>query len=398
MVEMAPERRYRRTCLATLALGIALFASACTGPILARPVAPTPSVPSPAATPTPPDDPRPIVLPRDDGPHHRLTEWWYYTGHLTDQDGGTWGFEYVIFRAERGSFPVSWASHIAITDETKGTFTYAQRSTVGSHVDRSPRGPDGEPIGFDLNVVDIGAAPAASGVRAWTMTGAGGRDRLAARAGLAELTPSGPIDVVLDLELTTNRPAALHDQDGWISFGPAGGSYYYSRTRMDVSGLLTVGDRDLQVTGIAWFDHQWGDFIAVGGGGWDWFAVNLDDGTDVTVSVVRDALKRPVLTYGTVVDADGSTRHVPGDAITLTATGPSWTSERTGATYPSGWSIFIAPEDLVLELTPTVADQELDTRPTTGVVYWEGSQRVSGTRGGVQVGGRGYVELTGYAN
>ncbi|MEK6719257.1 MAG: lipocalin family protein [Chloroflexota bacterium] len=396
---MAPDRQRRRTCLATLVLGVALIASACTGPILARPAAPALSVPAQTSTPAPPDDPRPIVLPRDDGPHARLTEWWYYTGHLTDQDGGTWGFEYVIFRAERGSFPVSWASHIAITDEANGTFTYAQRTALDPWVDNSPIGADGEPTGFDLAIALETPVTQGSGLPAWSMVGGGGRDRLSARMMSTEQTSSAEVaDIVIDLQLSTDRPAALHFNDGWIDFGPAGGSYYYSRTRMDASGQLIVGDRNLQVTGIAWFDHQWGDFIAVGGGGWDWFAVNLDDGTDVTISVVRDAQRRPVLTYGTVVDADGSTRHVPGDAITLTATGPSWTSERTGTTYPSGWSIFIAPEDLVLELTPTVAEQELDTRPTTGVVYWEGSQRVSGTRGGVQVGGRGYVELTGYAN
>ena len=51
-------------------------------PILANPSAPRPSIAPPSAAPSPPADPLPIVLPRDDGPHDRLTEWWYYTGHL----------------------------------------------------------------------------------------------------------------------------------------------------------------------------------------------------------------------------------------------------------------------------------------------------------------------------
>ena len=74
-----------------------------------------------------------------------------------------------------------------------------------------------------------------------------------------------------------------------------------------------------------------------------------------------------------------------------------WTSEATGAAYPSGWRVRVEPLDLDVTVTPTVRDQELDTRATTGVVYWEGSQAITGTRGGVPVSGRGYVELTGYA-
>ena len=100
-----------------------------------------------------------MVLPRDDGPHDRLTEWWYYTGHLEGRaaDGSSheFGFEYVIFRAERGSFPTTWASHFAITDETGDRFLYAQRLEVGEAVDRSPRDADGTPTGFDLALTGI---------------------------------------------------------------------------------------------------------------------------------------------------------------------------------------------------------------------------------------------------
>ena len=135
--------------------------------------APGPSSPSPAPTPAAVADPLPVVLPRDDGPHDRLTEWWYYTGHLRTADGRRFGFEYVIFRAERGAFPTSWASHLAITDETGDRFVYAQRLEVGPAVDRSPRGPDGEPTGFDLSLTGLDPSnPATAGRPAWTMAGA----------------------------------------------------------------------------------------------------------------------------------------------------------------------------------------------------------------------------------
>jgi predicted secreted hydrolase len=150
------------------------------------------------------------------------------------------------------------------------------------------------------------------------------------------------------------------------------------------------------VTGDAWFDHQWGDFISVGAGGWDWFAVNLDDGTDLTVSLVRAADGTYPLVYGTLVDGQGRTRHVGQEDLAVAVT-DEWTSPETGATYPAGWTITLPGEDLEIRLSPTVPQQELDTRATTGVVYWEGSQRVAATRAGSPLGGQAYVELTGYA-
>ena len=392
-------------------LAIALLAGACTsagGPILANPTAPRPSVDAPSAQPSRPLDPVPITLPRDDGPHERLTEWWYYTGHLQTAGGARFGFEDVIFRAERGAFPTSWVSHLAITDETGGRFLYGQRLETGPQVDRSPRDAGGVPSGFDLTLsparsasaaaASAAAASAAAAPAPWSMSGGGGTDRL-----LATLTPDeaaragSPGGLALDLAIRSTKSAALHGNDGWIDFGPAGGSYYYSRTSMTASGTLLLDGVALTVTGSAWFDHQWGDFISVGGGGWDWFAVNLDDGTDLTLSLVRDADGTYPLIYGTVVAADGTVSHLDRQAFTVETT-RHWTSPATGAIYPAGWTVDVPGLGLAIDLAPTVADQELDTRGTTGVVYWEGSQRVAATRNGIRLGGQAYVELTGYAS
>jgi predicted secreted hydrolase len=367
-----------------VATSMAIIAVACGGPILAVPPAERPtSAPVPSPIPATPD-PVAVVLPFDDGPHDRLTEWWYYTGHLTDADGGRWGFEFVVFRAERGGgLPVSWASHLAFTDEDEGRFVYGERTEIGPQVDRSAVTTPGS--GFDLTVSGDAADP--GGSQPWQMRGGDGSDSLL--AGL----DGGP---GLELELRGERPAALHDTDGWIDFGPAGGSYYYSRTRMEAKGTLQIDDRRVGVDGLAWFDHQWGDFIAVGGGGWDWFAVNLEDGTDITLSLVRDRDGTYPLVYGTVVERDGEVRHLPRDAFSVKVTS-DWTSAATGTTYPAGWLVELPGERLRIELEPTVPAQELDTRASTGVVYWEGSQRVRAVRDGQPLGGQAYVELTGYA-
>jgi len=368
--------------IARLAIA-ALLAGCGGGPILANPPAQQP-VPTPPPKPSPvvAADPQPIEFPRDDAPHDRMTEWWYYTGHLVDAEGdGEFGLELVIFRAERGRFPVTWASHLAITDETGGRFTYAQRSEIGPQVDRSTG------RGFDFSLAGGGAVP-------WSMRRGDGVDRLTARAD-ASGTAGDRASIALDVELRDDAEPVLHDGDGWIDFGPAGGSYYYSRTRMAATGTIEVEGAALDVTGTAWFDHQWGDFIAVGGGGWDWFAVNLDDGTDLTLSLVRDVDGSYPVVYGTLVEPDGSVRHLPREAFSVGVTG-RWRSPETGADYPAGWRIELPGEGLGIDLVPTVAHQELDTRPTTGVVYWEGSQVVRATRDGQPLGGEAYVELTGY--
>jgi RND superfamily putative drug exporter len=372
-------------------LAIALLAgpllAACTtagAPILAN--APAPHPPPPALTPAPasPVDPQPVVLPRDDAPHHRLTEWWYYTGHLVAANGRRFGFEDVIFRAERGGFPTAWASHLALTDETYRTFDYAQRSVIGPRVDVSGA------TGFSFSM----PSSTDPGPAAWEMAGADGRDRLTASPDPSESARGTTFGIDLTLE---GEPAGvLHDGDGWTDFGPGGSSYYYSRTRMPARGSVVIDGRSVAVTGEAWFDHQWGDFITVGGGGWDWFAINLDDGTDLMLSLVRNADGSYPLVYGTLVTAAGEARNLPRDAFTVSVRS-SWRSPATGAEYPAGWHVTVPEEDLTIDLVPTVADQELDTRATTGVVYWEGSQQVRATRAGRSLGGEAYVELTGYA-
>jgi len=395
-----------RRPLAALLVG-ALLTGACTsGPILANPSAALPSS-RPAATPAPrPPDPQPVVLPGDDAPHDRLTEWWYYTGHVRDALNTRYGFEFVVFRAERGGFPVTWASHVALTNQTDGTFHYAQRSEIGPQVDRSPRDASGNPNGFDLQVAGLNPRLIVNGAPAtaapWRLAGAEGSDRIEAALAPEEVGAAGA-SFGLQLDLETTKAPALHDGDGFVDFGPAGSSYYYSRTRLTATGTLDLDGEQLSVEGIAWFDHQWGDFVSVGGGGWDWFAINLGDDTDLTMSLVRDAEGAVVLKYGTIVDRDGVATHL-GDAGFEVATLGYWPSPRSGHTYGVGWRITvpaglpIGPAEI--ELVPTVFDQELDTRATTGVAYWEGSQRVLVSRlDDHSVAARGseaYVEMTRY--
>jgi predicted secreted hydrolase len=332
---------------------------------------PTDGAPTPtraaAALLTPTQSIQPVRFPSDEAPHDMLTEWWYYTGHLYTPDGRRYGFEYVIFQANRGAFPPIYAAHFAITDNPAGTFHYAEKTGQRASTPTAQ--------GFELRL------------DTWQMSGGLGVDQLSAdMPGYA---------IALNAQAT--KPPALHNTVGYVDFGPAGGSYYYSRTRMQLSGTLTLAGQPVAVTGEAWMDHQWGNFIAVGAGGWDWFSVQLKSGEDLTVSIIRGADGAVAGAYGTLVGADGAAQHLDSEAFEVSAT-RHWTSPVSGATYPSGWTLALPDRAWSLTLTPSLADQELRTTASTGVIYWEGEVLVAGTVAGAPADGLGYVELTGYSH
>jgi predicted secreted hydrolase len=319
------------------------------------------------ATPDGADAPLPVELPRDDGAHPEASiEWWYFTGHLFTRGGERFGFEYVVFRARQGELE-GYVSHFAVTDNARGTFRYDEK-IMGTP------GVAGNGALLDLNL------------DGWQMSGGNGRFALGAAMP----------DYALRLHVAATKPPTLHDGDGYVDYGDGTGSYYYSWTRMEATGAIRLGDTWTPVTGEVWMDHQWGKFATYENGGWDWYALQLGDGTDVMLYLIRDQEGGIMRVDGSVVGAAGEVRLLREGDFTVTATG-AWTSAATGATYPSGWRVVAPGAGLDLTLTPTMVDQELDTRRTTGVIYWEGEVAVAGARGGQPIEGLGYVELTGYA-
>ncbi len=314
----------------------------------------------------------PIQFPQDEAPHRDLTEWWYYTGHFSTADH-QYGFELTFFQTLRGSLPPYYAAHYAISDITRGEFHYDQRTAFGSWAQLPP---PGSTNGFNLNV------------GGWTMRGLNGHDILDATM------QDYSINLTLDDE---NPHPILEGGNGLITYGPAGYSYYYSRPLMAVSGTVTDHGATTSVSGQAWMDHQWGNFISLAGSGWDWYSIQLSNHTEYMLYVIRDAQKQPLATVGTAVAADGSASAIPASAIHTQATG-TWTSPHTSGVYPSGWQVGVDTPSLALTLTPELLDQELVTTQSTGVAYWEGAVSISGTAEGQPVTGEGYVELTGYAS
>ena len=362
---------------------------ACGDNAAARDAFPTP-VTNPAASQiVAPASPGPIAdgkvnFPLDEAPHNDITEWWYYTGHLTTTDGSLYGFEYVIFQGVRSGYPVGYASHFAITDLNKQNFKFDQKISF------SPKAVQfGGTTGFDL------------ALDTWTMQGLNGTDHLKAA--------TTDKSYAIDLTATDLKGPVLHGS-GLFSYGAAGSSYYYSRPQMSVSGTLMVdGQAKTIKDGITWFDHQWGNFIPLAGG-WDWFSLQLQDNSQVMVYYLRDADNKLVDLFGTYVPPCATTCQPANDQVAKSVDlqrsdfviqpAGQWTSPTNGGVYPSGWDIQIKSANvpaLSLKISPLLANQELTTTASTGVIYWEGACQVSGTKDGQPLNGQAYVELTGYA-
>jgi predicted secreted hydrolase len=167
---------------------------------------------------------------------------------------------------------------------------------------------------------------------------------------------------------------------------------------MTISGSLIDHNQSLQVSGLAWMDHQWGNFLPLGGGGWDWYSIQLNNDTEMMLYVIRDTAGNVLSTYVSFIDPNAVDHLLPANALKITVLN-HWRSPVTGANYPSGWNLQIDDPHLHASLTllPELKDQELVVYQSTGNSYWEGAVIIHGKSAGTAIAGEGYVELTGYA-
>jgi predicted secreted hydrolase len=331
--------------------------------------------------------PRRFAFPADHGPHPAFrTEWWYWTGNLVARDGGgparRFGFQLTFFRSAlvpaapaRAS---AWAArdaylaHFAFTDVAGRRFRAAERWARGA---LELAGAEGDPFRVWLGE--------------WTATGEG-------PLALPMRLRAGDGAIAIDLALGSAKPPVLQGDRGLSrkSAEPGNASYYYSLTRMPAAGEVRIDGRALAVEGLAWMDREWGtSALAADQVGWDWFALQLDDGRELMVYRLRrrDGTVDPA-SQGSLVAADGSGRALAAADVAIEVTG-HWTSPRGGTRYPAGWRVRVPAEGLDLRVTPWIPDQELDL----AIRYWEGAVQVAGTAAGRPAGGAGYVELVGYA-
>jgi predicted secreted hydrolase len=319
--------------------------------------------------------PTAVVLPDDATVHPDATEWWYYTGHLVSGER-RWGFQVTAFQADVAPGLPGFMCNVALTDETE---------KVHYHYDT---------YSFDVTVT--GSWPRTLQVAECLFRlGGDGHDHLEGTIPDGAETDGHAGEWRLALDLDPAKRIVYHGGDGVITMGTQGGwSYYYSYTRLQARGTLATPAGSFDVTGEAWMDHQWGQFDMNEFKGWDWWSLQLDDGSEVMLFQFRDWNSQLVSQAATLVAADGTLDWLEAlDDFTVTPV-RTWASPHTDGVYPLDWDIAIPAAGLTVRLTTDVDDQEM-WNPAQN--YWEGPVVITGTRDGVPVTGQGYAELTGYA-
>ena len=344
---------------------------------------------------------RPLVFPEDGGAHPDYrTEWWYITGWLRDVAGRERGFQVTFFRVGTGigrGNPSRFAprqlilAHAAIADPALGQLIPAERA--------------------ERALAPLAGADAGQ-TRAWL------RDWELSLSDDRYHTHVATDAFDLDLTLIPPGPPVLNGQAGFSQKGPQAtqASYYYSRPQLAVSGRLRLAEEEEAVTGLAWLDHEWSsEILAADAAGWDWIGINLHEGGSLMAFRMRDREAKALWTAGTLVEGSsaagrgpegsaaqdgtgedgarkgkGSARHLAPEEVRFKP-GRRWQSPRTGKSYPVEWELTISGRSW--RLVPLMDDQELDSRRSSGVIYWEGAARL--LEGEREIG-RGYLEMTGY--
>lgn len=328
----------------------------------------------------------PFEFPRDAGPHPAYRhEWWYWTGHLRARDGERFGFELTFFRIaltppatqsgaaagarSRWRARQIYVAHFAVTDISRGTFHSTAR--------------------YEREALGLAGAQA-SPFRVWL----GGWSVTQEDAPGVRILRAADSAYGLRLRMQPLMAPVLNGDHGLSikSRSPWSASDYYSVPRVAVRGEVIRGGQVLEVSGTAWLDREWGSGgLGRNEAGWDWFALQLDDGSDLMFYVMRDRDGAPdPVSAGTWVGKDGHVRALSDHDVRIDVLG-HWTSPN-GTRYPSGWRVRAPSLGLDVTLQPVLKDQELDVLPR----YWEGDVDVSGTRDGHALAGQGYVELVGY--
>jgi len=332
-----------------------------------------------------------LAFPEDHGPHPGFrSEWWYYTGNVRSADGRPFGYQVTIFRYQTGPLgetrqwpdPASawrtqqiFIAHAAVSDIDKDVHYQAQ-TAAREALQMAGAGHQKKQAIIFVGNYSIAIGP--------------GQHRLRAPAP----------DFGLDLRLEPQKQLVLHGKRGYSRKGstPAKASCYYSYTRMSTLGTVTIHGQTLPVTGLSWMDHEFSTApLEAGLVGWDWFSVQLENNTELMMYFLRqDDGRYHSASSGTFVDAAGNLTSLTRADIEIESL-KTWQSPYSKGRYPSAWRVDIAKLGLSLNVEAQAANQEMRTRQTTGIVYWEGSVKARGTLDGQSIRGEGYVELTGYA-
>ncbi len=304
-------------------------------------------------------------------------QWWYFTGHLYDEEGREFGYELTFFvvnvqkKKFKSKFGVNriYISHFGITDVLNEKFHFSEKSDSGA-------------FGFaELNENELNLRIDENNLKYSVINGfyIKAYDR----------------EKAIELFLNPLKPIVLHGENGYFRKSEESSfiaSYYFSYTNLYTHGTLKIGNNKFKVTGKSWFDREiLSNLMGTKHSGWDWFSIKFDDEREIMLYILR---KRDgsidIHSSGTFVYADGRYRNLSNKEFTVIAKS-FYVSKKTKAKYPIEWEIKIPSEEVNIRIKPLVKDQEVLAYKTTGNYYWEGTCKVEGSSNG-----RAYVEMTGY--
>jgi predicted secreted hydrolase len=324
-------------------------------------------------------EPRPFTFPADHGAHPEFaTEWWYFTGNLHTDDDVRFGYQLPLFRVGLKPGPAATDSDWRSRQLFMGHLAVSELDRQRHH--RSER--------FSRAAAGLAGATA-SPLRVWL-----GPWQVSGSAAPGETFPlqlsASDNGFGIALELSRgDRPIVLQGDRGLSQKGAAAGnaSYYYSMTRLPTSGRLLIGDEVFRVSGNSWFDREWSSSaLAPDQAGWDWFALQLDDGRDLMFYRMRGVDGHAQrFSKGVIVGADGDVTPLTHDQVELSVQRQWKTAD--GVRYPLSWRLRVPEHGLDLAVDAAFDDQLMDLT----VHYWEGAVVVGGSHSGV-----GYLELSGY--
>ncbi len=332
-----------------------------------------------------------LEFPKDHGPHRNFrTEWWYYTGNVFNETGRPFGFQLTFFRSRiiaPGEKNLPFSGPVSNWRTGRIIIVHVALSNISEKIHLQKDFMVREALGMagikkKDNITHLF-------LRACSLTIKPEIHHLKAQTS----------EFGLNLSLTPLKPPVMHGDLGYSQKGtkPASASCYYSFTRLDTRGQIQLGSNVFNIRGLSWMDHEFStspleaDLV-----GWDWFSIQLDNETELMLYFLRkNDGSFSSASSGTFIDRSGNGHHLTIDEIFIKVD-DSWKSKATGIAYPSMWRITIPSLNLDLTATPRLENQEMETKETTGVNYWEGSVRIEGTFNGKNVSGYGYTELTGY--
>lgn len=334
--------------------------------------------------------PREFKFPEDHGSHPSFrNEWWYITGNLEGPSESGFGFHATFFRIANKQSSSALTAGNKVTSQWASDEFYMAHFAIADSASKDVRAHERfarSAAGLAGAEVNVGHDSVRVWLDDWQLTAKIHAGRLQWRLKISDG------DEAIDLTLVAQKPAVLQGEMGYSqkSADPCNASFYYSYTRLEASGQVRSAGETHRVTGTAWLDREWSSSaLADSQVGWDWFALQLEDGRDIMLYQLRngDGSVDP-FSHAVEIDQRGNKTVLSNNDITIDV--DRWWESETGARYPVSGRIHRSDTGEMIRYQPLIDNQELDLT----VRYWEGAIKLLDAQD--RPIGRGYLELTGY--